>query len=141
MSNSGKHKFDGLPVIDAKHPIKIIVNRNDVDKANNKNPADCALARACRRNLDVPEVRIHLSRAYVRANKGNWTRYVVPATARTEIIAFDRGGKFEVGEFTLLPPPVSKRLGANKGAKPGKGGGTKRRKMRILTNVRARAAV
>jgi hypothetical protein len=131
-------KFDNLPVIDAKHPIKIVVNARDVSNADNKNPADCVLARACRRNLDVPEVRIHLSRAYVRANKGNWTRYIVPQSARSEIIAFDRGGKFETGEFVLTPPTKSTRLG-QPSRKSGPSGTKKRRSMRIIKNVRARA--
>lgn len=137
MTERAARKFDGLPVVDAKHPIKIIVNQNDIDKANNKNPADCALARACRRNMSVPEVRIHLSRAYVRANKGNWTRYLVPQSARSEIVAFDRGGKFEKGEFFLLPPTKSTKLGQkSRGSGPST---SKRRKMRIIHNVRARA--
>lgn len=132
--------IDGKPVIDAKRPIKLTVNKNDVDRADVKEPADCAVARACRRELHAKEVRVHLSRVYIRSNEGNWVRYMTPKAMRSEIIAFDRGGTFSPGEFQLAAPPPNKTLGKRRGsAKPqSKKGvsGKKRRKPHVVTDVR-----
>lgn len=129
--------IDGLPVFDAKRPIKLIVNKNDVDKADIKEPKDCAVARACRRELHAKEVRVHLSRIYIKTNEGNWTRYFTPRALRTEIVAFDRGGTFGTGEYQLTVPTPSHKLGKRRGshkdyAKKGK----KRRKAHVIKDVR-----
>lgn len=129
--------IDGLPVFDAKRGMKLIVNKNDVDKADIKEPKDCAVARACRRKLHAKEVRVHLSRIYVKTNEGSWTRYFTPRAMRSEIIAFDRGGKFEAGEYHLLPPHPSNRLGKNKSRGPHLKKGKKRTKPHIIKDVRA----
>lgn len=110
--------IDGKPVFDAKKGITLHVNKNDVDKADPKEPADCVVARACRRELHAKEVRVHLARVYVRMNEGNWTRYRTPPAMRSEIIAFDRGGAFAPGEYQLQPLPPSEAKG-NKRKRPG----------------------
>jgi hypothetical protein len=130
-------EIDGKPVFDAKKPLILTVNRNDVAKADAKEPADCAVARACRRELHAKEVRVHLGRVYVRLNEGNWTRYITPKAMRSEIIAFDRGGAFEPGEFRLAAPEPSKALGKRRGgSKPFKRSGKKRTAPHVVTNVR-----
>lgn len=129
--------IDGLPVFDAKRPVKLTVNKNDVEKADPKEPADCAVARACRRQLRAQEVRVHLSRIYVKTNKGSWTRYFTPRSMRSEIIAFDRGGTFEADEYYLAAPSPSHTLGKRRGSPkdyPKKG--KKRRKPHIIKDVR-----
>jgi hypothetical protein len=103
--------IDGMPVIDAKKPLKLEVSRDDVKTASKKLPNACAVAKACYRELHAKEVRVHLSRVYVRTNNAFWTRYVTPKSMRTEIIAFDRGGKFVPGVFHMAAPQPSKRLG------------------------------
>lgn len=132
--------IDGKPVIDAKKPITLIVTEGDINRADRKEPADCAFARACRRALHVKEARVHLGRVYLRANDGNWTRYLTPRTLRSEIIAFDRGGAFEPGEFTLGAPQPSKRTGKTQGSKRGRNrprtAKVKRRSPHVVTNVR-----
>jgi hypothetical protein len=39
------------------------------------------------------------------------TRYILPASTQKEIIAFDRGGKFMPGTYTLQAPSPYQRLG------------------------------
>lgn len=133
-------EIDGLPVVDAKHPITIHVNKGDLNKANTKDPADCVVARACRRELHAKEVRVHLGRVYVRTNDNNWVRFVTPPRLRNEIISFDRSGKFETGDFLLWKPgagrPAGKRYGGDKGKR---GNGKKRRPYHFVKDVRARA--
>lgn len=130
-------EIDGLPVFDAKRPVKLTVNKNDIEKADLKEPADCAVARACRRELRAKEVRVHLSRIYVKTNEGSWTRYFTPRAMRSEIIAFDRGGTFEADEYYLTAPPLAQRLGKRRGSPkeyPKKD--KKRRKPHIIKDVR-----
>lgn len=111
------NQIDGLPIIDSKKSIKITITKNDIDKADKKEPNDCAVARACRRELKIKEARIHLGRVYLRANEGNWVRYMTLPPLRAEIIAFDRGGTFAAGEYTLKSIPPSHKLGKKTGKK------------------------
>lgn len=131
--------IDGKPVFDAKKAIVLDVSKNDVDKADPKEPADCAVARACRRQLHAKEVRVHLARVYVRMNEGNWTRYQTPAAMRSEIIAFDRGGAFSPGEYQLRPITPSEQI-SNKRKRPGPRKNRKvpqkRKAPHVVTNVR-----
>ena len=103
--------IDGLPVVDAKAPLKLEVTKTDCQLATRKNPGCCAVAKACGRELKIKGVRVHLSRLYLLAGK-TWTRYVVHSSLRQEIIAFDRGGKFQPGIYTFAAPEPSRRLGA-----------------------------
>lgn len=102
-------QIDGLPIIDAKRPLTLNITERDIKGADVQDPADCVVARACRRELLAKEVRVHLGRVYVRTNKGNWNRYITPKAMRTEIIAFDRGGKFEPQSFELKTPSEAKQ--------------------------------
>jgi hypothetical protein len=120
--------IDGKPVFDAKRPISLTITPNDIAKADRKEPIDCAVARACRRELHAKEARVHLGRVYVRMNEGNWQRFVTPKALRSEIIAFDRGGSFEPGTFALLPPSPSKVATGKR-----RGGKTPVRKARRVT--------
>src|SRR6185503_11260134 len=100
----------GLPVIDAKRPIKLSITLDDIKKANTKAPNACAVARACQRQLHVLEARVHLSRIYLRTNDSNWVRYSTPRCIRSEIIAFDRGGAFQPIDAVLGPLSPSKAV-------------------------------
>lgn len=128
--------IDGLPVLDAKRAIKLTVSSADIRKGDPKRPEDCAFARACRRELHVKEARIHLGRIYLRTNDHNWTRYQTPRALRSEIIAFDRGGQFEPGEFTLAPVCPSEKLGTSRASGPRKKKGKARSAPHLVTNVR-----
>lgn len=140
--------IDGLPVIDAKRPLKITVNKKDIEKADVKKPDTCAFAQACKRELKVKEVRVHLGRVYLRQNESNWVRYFTPSNLRSEIIAFDRGGKFIAGEFVLPNPTPTGKLGKATGGKKGKttpwaqrkkrekSKGYKKRGYHVVTDVR-----
>ncbi len=131
--------IDGKPVFDGKKPLILHINKNDVEKADPKEPADCAVARACRRDLHAKEARVHLARVYVRMNEGNWVRYRTPKSLRTEIIAFDRGGTFAPGEYQLHPVPpsdIALRTGKRKRAPSKNRTGKKRAKPHVVTDVR-----
>jgi hypothetical protein len=122
--------IDGLPVVDAKRPLKLKITAGDIAKAadSTKEPDRCAVARACYRELHVKEARIHLGRIYLRTNDHNWVRYKTPPELRTEIIAFDRGGRFQPQEVVIKPVSPKEQKGGHTGGpmppraqrKPGK---------------------
>lgn len=114
--------LDGLPVTDAKHPLELHIKARDCDNGDPKRPETCAAARAIRREYGAIDVKVHLSRVYVRQNKGNWMRYFTPEPLQREIVAFDRNGTFEPGVYTLQAPTphaVTNR-GRRTGSKPKK---------------------
>lgn len=136
-------QIDGLPVFDAKKAISLTVTAKDVDNADPKRPNNCAVAIACRRSTQAKEVRVHLGRVYVRTNDQNWQRFITPRPMRSEIIAFDRGGNFEPGTFTLsAPQPSKKATGKRQGGKTTVkvakkvAGGKKRKAPHVVKNVR-----
>ena len=126
-------KIDGFPVIDAKKPLKLEITRADCNLATRKNPGCCAVAKACGRELKIRGVRVHLSRLYLLSGKA-WTRYLVHSSLRSEIIAFDRGGKFQPGVYTFQAPNPNKRLGSGGGKTKNPGTG-KPRAPRIYHSV------
>ncbi len=106
-------KLEGLPVYDATEAIEFTVTKRDVAKGGIQAPESCAMALACKREHHSKDVRIHLKYSYV-LEKDHWTRYRTPASVSREIVAFDRGGSFDPGEYMLLPPYKSSRLGLPK---------------------------
>lgn len=113
-------KINGLPVKNGKHSISIMVTPGDIKKAVVKDPTHCVAAIACRRELGCTEARIHVGRTYLRFN-GHWERYHTSPNLRSEIIAYDRSGKFIPGEYVLrkMQPAqaTGKRQGSNKPTK------------------------
>jgi hypothetical protein len=105
----------GKKVVDAKKPAKILITKRDVVVGDNKNPSSCAAAIAAKR--DVPEclsARVHIGRVYIE-HKDKWVRYLTPDALRTEIVAFDRGGSFQPGEYVLkAPSPTETAEGRHK---------------------------
>lgn len=132
-------KLEGLPVYDAERPAHITITAGDVKRGGVKKPSSCAAALACLRDLKVTEARVHLGRTYLR--KGDkWLRYATPASLRTEIVAFDRGGSFTPDDYTLTPMSPSNLLGHSKPTGP-KRTKTKRkvRAFHTVVGVRPRA--
>ncbi len=146
----------GKPVRNAKKPIVLVITSDDVKKGATRDPASCAAALACKRQMNAAEARVHTGRTYVRI-KDEWIRFNTPVSLQKEIVAFDRGGSFEPGEYELRPLPVShiKRQGKRQGSagrlsvaeqskkyrrEKSAGLAPKRRKVHITTGVRAHGA-
>lgn len=130
----------GLPVIDAKRSLAVQVKQSDITRSRVQAPDRCAMARACYRELHCLEVRVHLSRTYIRTNDHCWVRYFTPGALRDEIIAFDRGGRFEPGAFILSAPPPHAVLGKRQRSGGKATGRGMKRSHHVLTNVRATAS-
>ena len=140
-------KIGGGDVVDALKPLDIRITADDVRRGAQKNATSCAAARAlCREGFT--EARVHAARTYVKQPDGKWLRYFTGDGLRSEIVAFDRGGAFEPGEYRLAPIQPSERIGTRakraggitgkrKGHKPGRPPGAPR-KNHITTGIRQR---
>jgi hypothetical protein len=144
-------RANGLKIKDAKTPLDISVNKADLRGARKKDPANCAFAKACKRQEDVDEVFFFGTTAYTKKGK-TLTRYLMPTSMQKEVVAFDRGGKFEPGEYNLKAPVKTQKLEARREysrkissegrsrSKPGPHvvkDGSRRVKSHITTNIRA----
>ena len=108
----------GRHVKDADKPLVLKIAKADVHDSTPGDPANCAVAVACKRLIGADEVLVYKTRAYVR--KGNtWTRYMVPKSIQGEIRAFDRGAEFVPADYTLTPPTQGERLGRIRAEKGG----------------------
>ena len=137
----GVLKINGLPVVDAKKTLHVEVLPTDIRKATRKDEYRCAMAVAVERTTGR-EAKIHLSRAYVLNNSNPkrkfWERHIVEDRVTREVIAYDRGGDFAEGDYTLSRPYPSNRLGITHSpslptAKRGKG---QKRARHVTTGVR-----
>ena len=104
-------KIAGIEVEDATETMTITVNKTDVRVGAKKNADTCAMAHAVCRQTGATAAKVHFSRAYIRQGK-KWLRFSVPAALRSEVLAFDRGGEFAPGEYSLYPLQPSVRLDA-----------------------------
>ena len=126
-------------VEEAKHPLVVEVTRGDVKSSKRKDMSHCAMAQACKRVFHADGVIMARSIAYLV--KGDLAiRYGVPNTVTREITAFDRGGDFEPGIYSLVPKTkgmtLEHKVKMNKaegGNKPNKG----IRKYHHTTGIRA----
>ncbi len=138
-------KIDGKPVINATKKIILHISPRDVAQGNNKDPGSCAAARACIRELGAKAARVHLGRTYVKFDD-KWLRFGTSHALRTEIVAFDRGGKFSPGTYYISPlqpshRPAGRRLGSVKTkVKIARKTHRKRAKIHIVSGVRAHGA-
>lgn len=134
------HLFEGSQVVDAGAPVDVTVTPHDIASSRSKAPNNCAVAKACKRLQEVEDVRVHLTRTFLKVGN-RWYRFRTPTAIRQEIIAFDRGGSFEPGTYTLLPVPTTDRLGNSRNKSPGPKltKGKKRHVVHAVANVRQRA--
>lgn len=121
-------------VVDAKRPRLIEVAASDLKHATVQSHKACAMAVACKRKLRLDGVIMGRKTAYlIRGRKA--TRYAVPESVAREIVAFDRGARFEPGVYRLMPH--QRPLGTEKVCGPHASTGQPRRYLHVTTGVRA----
>lgn len=118
------HKINGKKVVNGTRRITLHISPHEAKSAKTKDPGDCAAARAAIREIpNCTAARIHLGRAYIFNKKTDqWARYKTTDPLRSEVIAFDRGGKFEPGEYDLRPLSKSDLLPKRTNTDRSKGG-------------------
>lgn len=146
-----KTQINGGIIKDANKELYLTITKADVKAGATKNSSSCAAARALMRQEGCTEAKVHLNRTYIK--KGNeWLRFKTPPALRSEVVAFDRGGTFEPGDYKLVPiPPSDRNRGRQKRADrtdKNAGRGKKRvkasnekAKQHITTGVRQRFAI
>lgn len=107
-------KINGFPVVDATKKLKIKITNRDISKAHSKDASACAAAKAVKRQCRVTDARVHIARTYLKIND-KYVRYYTSPALRTEIIAFDKGGRFASGEYLLASIRPSHRQGVKQG--------------------------
>jgi hypothetical protein len=132
-------KINGTPVVDAPHNVKLTITAADIRKGDTKDPGACAAAQACMRQLHAKAARVHIGRTYLLIDK-KWMRFQTPGDLRSEIVAFDRGGTFEPGEYHLAAMSPANKLGKRQGSNKPKKNRIKRAKPHIITGIRAHGA-
>lgn len=102
-------------VMDAKRSIEIGVTEADRSSGKGKEPGACALAKACKRSYDGAIISVGVI-YLVKGKKA--TRFRVPERVAREIVLFDRGHDFAVGQYKLRAPGSGERLGERKNKPP-----------------------
>lgn len=113
-----KEKFPNVKkVVDANKEITIHVTSKDTQSAKVKQHRECAMAVACKRQLDnCTGAMISLKSAYIVKNEVAY-RFIVPESVSREIVSFDRKAGFSAGEYKLQPPSPALKLGSRSGRK------------------------
>jgi hypothetical protein len=130
-------RIAGKVVQAAKGSVKIHITPRDIKLGDTKDPGACAAARALVRETGCKQARVHIGRTYLLVDD-KWLRYRTSGALRSEIIAFDRGGNFEPGEYQLHPVPPSDRHRIKPRSKSRKV--RRRAVMHVVANVRERGA-
>lgn len=93
----------GKKVVNGTRKVKLHISAADT-KAKKGDPQNCAAARAILRQVpNCVAARVHVGRVYLLKKDGLWHRYKTPDALRTEVVAFDRGGRFVPGDYELIP--------------------------------------
>ena len=95
-----------IRVRDASSPIEVEVLSGDAKRGKSFKNKECALARACKRQLNVSGVVINLSTSYLvrrikDTNNYEALRYHTSTTAQREILSYDRHHDFSPGIYRL----------------------------------------
>jgi len=143
-------KIGGKPVVNAKRRVTLHISPKDAKTGASKDPGACAAAKAALREIpNCTMARVHLGRAYLFNERSDqWTRYKTSEALRSEIIAFDRGGTFEPGEYDLRPlspsatKPRKKTFVSSDTNRSGKSTNKTKvpRKLHVVKGVRRRGA-
>lgn len=130
--------FPGVrKVVDADRGAKIEVMPTDANPRAQKNHEDCALAVACKRQMNLDGVIISRSKAYLV--KGRVARrFNLSPSASREVVSFDRGAGFAPGEYLLSPISPAGKLGTRTGSGRDRSTGTgpNKRFRHLTANVR-----
>ena len=112
-----KRIFGGLPVVDAKHGLRIFATKYDIGLAKRKDPTNCVWAKACRRLYGSKIVAFFRTVAYIELqdSKGNLRveRFMLTRPTIRSIASFDRTGKVDPAGYNLLPPSPRRTMDYN----------------------------
>jgi hypothetical protein len=114
MANKKRQTQADFPLKDARRDLVLHITEGDIKGSKRKDNDACAAATALCRQEHFKEAKVYKTKTYVKLKDGSWERYVTPKALYTEIMVFDRGGRFEAGEFILKAPKGIQKLGAHR---------------------------
>jgi hypothetical protein len=143
--------LDGLPIKEARKPIKLLPTEQDIKKAKRKDPTCCVAATAFKRMKNVKRVHVYRSRTYVQF-KGDpfWTRYKTPVRLAANTVTYDKAGIFDLEDYTFPPLQPTQRgqarveriaSGEEKRSNKVRNGTRPRRRISPMANVRGAASL
>ena len=91
-----------MKTTNANRRVKFKITARDIARGKPKDTHRCAAALALKRVLGADDVDVRVTRTFVEKD-GHVTRYETPEKLRFEAKTFDRGGKFEPGDYELKP--------------------------------------
>lgn len=97
-----------LEEVDADNSLSLVVTARDIKLAKAANSKECALARACKRELRVKAAYFLRTVAWLEY-PDKMVRYRLPQSVQKEIVSFDRSKMMSTGEYTLSPVTPMKR--------------------------------
>lgn len=97
----------GLPMIDGKTPVRLVVTASDVIDAKKANSKHCAFARAALRLPGVAAAYFFRTTAYLEYHD-RMVRFLLPSSAQKEIVSFDRAQIMATGAYQLTPPGATR---------------------------------
>lgn len=111
--------FDGLPIVDAKSDLRIVIMQNDIKKGKPKDFDACVFAQACKRVFSSKKVILMRSVAYISLPDENGDykveRYCISPAGMKVIADFDRGIMPTAGtSFVFKAPTYSNTLDGNR---------------------------
>ena len=118
LPRSVKRLFPEVTVaFDADEAVEVKVEKRDSKEGVKKDPGNCAMARAIKREYNADGAIIGLSTSYIiRKNKKTGItsaiRFATPESVAREITSFDRHQDFEPGEYILTTKPPTLRFGS-----------------------------
>ncbi len=102
-------------VHDADDNVILEVTRDDSSEGTVKDHSHCAMARACQRKFKARGVIVSVTTVYI-IQKDGATRYRLPESVSREIVSFDREAGFAEGQYELIKPSKSQRIGQRQGS-------------------------
>lgn len=114
-----KRVFDGLPIVDAKNDLRVVIMQSDIKKGKPKDFDACVFAQACKRVFSSKKVILMRSVAYISLPNEdghyNVERYHISRPGMKVIANFDRGIMPAPGTaFVFTAPTKSQTLDANR---------------------------
>jgi hypothetical protein len=126
-------------VKDATSDLVVNITQNDIKGAKRADNDGCAAANALCRQEHFKRAKVFKTKTYVLLKDGTWRRYLTPKSLYTEIMIYDRGGRFEAGDFILKAPRGAQRLGRYKPKGPKAATGRPVKPIHIVEKVRLNA--
>jgi len=126
-------------VKDGEKDIRIEVTAQDNANSRVRDHNACAMAVACKRELELRGVIVAVKVVYlIKGNEA--TRYFLAESASREVVSFDREAGFAPGTYQLKAPSEAKLLGTHygggKNGAKGTGKGAKRQFRHRTTGIR-----